>query len=221
MSRILFVEDDAALARGVVALLRAAGHAIDHVEHGTLALELLTDAAYDLMILDSGLPDVSGLEVLTQLRKKQNALPVLLLTARDGLNDRIAGLDLGADDYMLKPFEPSELAARIRALLRRGGSAGSSLLTSGELVCDQATGTVTIAGRAVELRRREWSLLVCLLSKSGKVVAKERLAEELFGLDEAVSPNALELYVARLRKKLQPDGPAIKTLRGLGYMIQP
>lgn len=202
-------------------LLKSAGHAVDHVDHGGLALDLLAGEPYSLIILDIGLPDMSGFEVLKQIKRRQDEAPVMLLTARDAVKDRVLGLDLGADDYILKPFEPSELAARIRVLLRRRSSASSSTLVAGALVCDQATGSVTINGRPVVLRRREWALLVCLLSKVGKVVAKERLAEEMFGLDEPVSPNALELYVARLRKKLQPDGPEIRTLRGLGYMIVP
>lgn len=219
MTRILFGEDDQALARGVVALLKSAGYSVDHVEEGQLVCEMAQQEPYALVILDIGLPDMSGFEVLKRLRAARVQTPILLLTARDALKDRIAGLDLGGDDYMLKPFEPAELEARVRALVRRAHGGGTSVLTSGALVCDQSSGTVTIDGRPIELRRREWALLVSLLSRAGKVVSKERLTSELFSYDEAVGPNALELYVARLRKKLQPDGPQIRTLRGLGYMI--
>ncbi len=221
MTRVLFGEDDRALARGVVALLKTAGYSVDHVEEGHLVLEMAQEEAYGLIILDIGLPDVSGFDVLRKLRSAGVDIPVLLLTARDALEDRVAGLNLGGDDYMLKPFEPAELEARVRALVRRRQGGSSSVITVGGLICDQATGTVTINGRPVKLRRREWALLVSLLTRTGKVVAKERLSSELFGHDEPVGPNAVELYIARLRKKLQPDGPAIRTLRGLGYMIDP
>ena len=221
MTRVVFGEDDRALARGVVALLKTAGYSVDHVEEGHLVLEMAQEEAYGLIILDIGLPDVSGFDVLRKLRSAGVDIPVLLLTARDALEDRVAGLNLGGDDYMLKPFEPAELEARVRALVRRRQGGSSSVITVGGLICDQATGTVTINGRPVKLRRREWALLVSLLTRTGKVVAKERLSSELFGHDEPVGPNAVELYIARLRKKLQPDGPAIRTLRGLGYMIDP
>ena len=221
MTRILIGEDDAALGRGIATLLKSAGYTVDHVEEGALVVSLASQEAYGLIILDIGLPDMSGFDVLRRLRRSGSTTPILVLTARDTLKDRIAGLDLGGDDYMLKPFEPSELEARVRALVRRGQGAASSSLKAGKLVCDSSTGTVTIAGRAIDLRRREWALLVALLSRAGRVVSKERLASELFSYDEPVGPNALELYVARLRKKLQPDGPNIRTLRGLGYMIDP
>lgn len=204
----------------MVALLRSAGYAVDHVEEGALVLEVASEEAYSLIILDIGLPDMSGFDVLKQLRREGVATPVLLLTARDAVKDRVAGLDLGGDDYMLKPFDPTELEARVRALVRRGHGAASPVISVGPLTCDPSTGTVTINGRAIDLRRREWALLQCLVSRPGKVVSRERLVSELFSHDEPVGPNALELYVARLRKKLQPDGPAIRTLRGLGYMIE-
>lgn len=184
-----------------------------------MVLEVAAEEAYGLIILDIGLPDMSGFDVLKQLRRAGLQTPVLLLTARDAVKDRVAGLDLGGDDYMLKPFDPTELEARVRALVRRSHGAGSPLLSAGGLVCDPSTGTVTINDRPIELRRRERALLQCLLARPGKVVSRERLSSELFGHDEPVGPNALELYVARLRKKLQPDGPTIRTLRGLGYMI--
>lgn len=221
MARILFVEDDQPLARGVVALLRDGGHAVDHVESGAEALVLHGQEPYGLVILDIGLPDISGFEVLKSLRAAGSKVPVLVLTARDALQDRVTGLDMGADDYLLKPFEPPELEARARALVRRNQGDPSPLISVGALTFDRSSGEVKIGGRVLELRRRELAVLTSLTSRPGKVVSKERLAAEVFSYDDEVAPNALELYVARLRKKLLPDGPAIRTLRGIGYVIDP
>jgi two-component system response regulator TctD len=220
LSRILFVEDDEALARGVVALLRDGGSAVDHVATGASALEVEPLEPYGLIILDVGLPDISGFEVLKVLRRRGSRTPVLMLTARDALQDRVQGLDLGADDYLLKPFEPAELEARVRALVRRSQGDPSPLLTVGALTLDRSSGEVRLAGVLLDLRRRELAVLTSLVTRAGKVVPKERLAAEVFAYDDDVAPNALELYVGRLRKKLAPDGPQIRTLRGLGYVIE-
>lgn len=219
MARILLVEDDPSLARGLAATLGAAGHAIDIAADGEAAWQMAADEPYALVTLDLGLPEMSGLDVLRRIRAAGNKVPVLILTARDALEDRLIGLDSGADDYMLKPFEPSELEARIRALLRRARGDADAILTIGALTIDSARGIVAIAGRVVELRRREWAVLERLAARVGKVVDKERLSAEVFGYDEAVAPNAIELYVARLRRKLEPDGPRIRTIRGLGYVL--
>jgi two-component system response regulator TctD len=219
MSRILIVEDDRALARGLAALLRAQGHAVDAIESGKLALRLASEESYAVIILDLGLPDLSGFDVLRGLRRGGLSTPVLVLTARDSIEDRVRGLDEGGDDYLLKPFEPSELLARVRALVRRGGSELGPSFSVGNLVCYPGSCNVEVAGRQIELRRREWAVLYGLASRAGKVVPKERLANEVFGFDDPVGPNALEVYVARLRKKLQPEGPAIRNLRGLGYIM--
>jgi two-component system response regulator TctD len=221
VTRILFVEDDEPLARGVVALLRDGGLAIDHVTQGAAALDLEPLEPYALVILDIGLPDVSGFEVLKSLRRRGSKTPILILTARDALQDRVTGLDLGADDYLLKPFEPAELEARVRALIRRSHGDPRPLITAGALSLDRSTGEVRVAGRLVDLRRREMAVLGSLLAHAGQVVPKERLAAEVFAYDDLVAPNALELYIARLRKKLQPEGPQIRTLRGLGYILDP
>jgi two-component system response regulator TctD len=221
VARILFVEDDEPLARGVAALLREGGLAIDHVTHGAAALDLEPLEPYALVILDIGLPDVSGFEVLKSLRRRGSKTPILILTARDALQDRVTGLDLGADDYLLKPFEPAELEARVRALIRRSHGDPRPLITAGALSLDRSTGEVRVAGRVVDLRRREMAVLSSLLAHAGQVVPKERLAAEVFAYDDLVAPNALELYIARLRKKLQPQGPQIRTLRGLGYILDP
>lgn len=218
--RLLLVEDDAALVRGLLTLLRSGGYAVDHVATGGDALAVVEAEPYNLIILDIGLPDLSGFEVLRSLRRRGLRTPVLLLTARDALQDRIAGLDLGGDDYMLKPFEPTELEARVRALVRRSLGESSPILTAGRLVFDASTGLVTVESEPVDLRLRERAVLHGLLTRIGRVVPKELLAGEVFGYDDPVGPNALEVYVGRLRKKLHPNGPRIRTVRGLGYMIE-
>jgi two-component system response regulator TctD len=219
VARILLVEDDPSLARGLSATLRASGYATDIASDGASAWQMASDEPYALITLDLGLPEMSGLEVLRKIRAAGNKVPVLILTARDALEDRLVGLDSGADDYMLKPFEPSELEARIRALLRRARGDAEAVMTIGRLTIDSARGAVAIEGRAIELRRREWAVLERLAARVGKVVDKDRLSAEVFGYDEAVAPNAIEVYVARLRRKLEPDGPRIRTIRGLGYVL--
>jgi DNA-binding response OmpR family regulator len=218
--RVLVVEDDAALARGLVAALKFAGLAVDHESDGAQTARLAISEPYSLIVLDLGLPGLSGFEVLRRIRAAGCAVPVMILTARDAVADRVRGLDLGADDYLLKPFAPAEFEARVRALIRRGQGAPNPVLRCGALALDRATGMVTLAGEPVPLRRRELAVLTALMARAGKVVPKERLSAEIFGFDDAVAPNALELYVARLRKKLQPGGPEIRTVRGLGYLLE-
>lgn len=219
MARILLVEDDPALSRGLVATLKGAGYVVDAAFDGESALEMALDEPYALISLDIGLPDISGLEVLRRLRQRGNKVPVLILTARDAVEDRVQGLDLGADDYLLKPFDPSELGARIRALLRRMQGEATSSIKVGSLVFDAARGVASVGDRQLELRRREWVVLERLIARAGKVISKERLTSEVFGFDDPVAPNAIEVYVARLRRKLEPDGPTIRTMRGLGYIL--
>ena len=175
MARILVVEDDAALARGVIALLKAAGHAADVAEDGETALMLAASEPYGLLILDIGLPDMSGFEVLKRLRARACKSPVLVLTARDQVSDRVSGLDLGADDYLLKPFDGDELAARVRALLRRTHGDPSPLVTIGALILDRSRATAEIAGRPLDLRRREWAVLDRLAARCGEIVQKSSL----------------------------------------------
>ena len=219
MARILLVEDDPALSRGIIALLKAAGHAADTAKDGETALFLAEAEPCSLVILDIGLPDMSGFDVLKKLRARACKTPVLILSARDHVTDRVKGLDLGADDYLLKPFDASELGARVRALLRRDHGDPCPVLIIGNLTIDRSRATAEICGRPLQLRRREWAVLDRLTAKVGDVVSKEKLMAEVFSYDDAVAPNAVEVYVARLRRKLEPDGPSIKTMRGLGYML--
>ncbi|MEN3355408.1 MAG: two-component system, OmpR family, response regulator TctD [Betaproteobacteria bacterium] len=217
--RILIVEDDPVLADGLTRSLRHADYAVDCLNNGGEADHVLAAQSYDLVILDLGLPGLDGFEVLRRLRRRGAAFPVLVLTARDALPDRVKGLDLGADDYMIKPFDLPELEARVRALIRRGTSGGGSVLTHGSLMLDTAGRRATLAGEALDLSARELGVLEVLMMRSGRVVNKEQLAEQLYGWDEEVGPNAIEVYVHRLRRKLEPAGVSIRTIRGLGYLL--
>ncbi len=218
--RILIVEDDPVIADGLTRSLRGADYAVDCVNSGAEADHVLAAQPYDLVILDIGLPGLDGLEVLRRLRRRGAAVPVLMLTARDSLTDRVKGLDIGADDYMVKPFDLRELEARARALIRRGQSGGASALTHGALVVDTAGRRATLAGENLELSARELGVLEVLMMRTGRVVNKEQLAEQLYGWDEEVGPNAIEVYVHRLRRKLEPAGVNIRTIRGLGYLLE-
>ena len=221
MARILLVEDDPSLARGLSALLKAAGFSVDLAEDGEIALELALSEPYALITLDIGLPELDGFQVLKRLRARQLKTPVLILTARDAVDDRVTGLDLGADDYLLKPFEPSELEARIRALLRRSQGQATPVISVGNLTVDHSRAMASVDGREINLRPREWAVLDRLIASAGKVVSKRRLTSEVFGFDDPVAPNAIEVYIGRLRRKLEPNGPQIRTIRGLGYMLVP
>jgi two-component system response regulator TctD len=219
VARILLVEDDVALARGLSATLKAGGYTVDVAADGGSALQMAADEPYALVTLDVGLPDMSGFDVLKRMRSRGSRVPVIMLTARDQLLDRVTGLDLGADDYLVKPFEPEELAARLRALLRRPNVDPSPIITIGKLEVDRSRCVASVNGEPIELRRREWVLLERLVVRVGKVVSKERLSAEVFGYDDMVAPNAIEVYIARLRRKLGPEGPPIRTMRGLGYVM--
>ena len=218
--KILIVEDDPVLADGLTRSLRHADYAVDCVNNGNEADHVLAAQSYDLVILDLGLPGVDGFEVLRRLRRRGSAMPVLVLTARDALDDRVKGLDLGADDYMTKPFDLPELEARARSLIRRGQSGGASILTHGTLVLDTAGRRATLGGEPLDLSARELGVLEVLMMRSGRVVNKEQLADQLYGWDEEVGPNAIEVYVHRLRRKLEPAGVRIRTIRGLGYLLE-
>jgi two-component system, OmpR family, response regulator len=219
MARVLVVEDDPAIARGIAALLKSAGHAVEWASDGETALRFFDAEPLGLLVVDIGLPGISGFQLIAKLRAQGCKTPILVLTARDQVADRVRGLDLGADDYLLKPFNASELGARVRALLRREHGDPNPTLTVGALVVDRVRATAEVGGRALHLRPREWAVLACLSAHAGEVVPKKALLAEVFTYDDEVAPNALEVHVARLRRQLEPDGPAIKTMRGLGYML--
>ncbi|WBY00095.1 response regulator transcription factor [Ramlibacter tataouinensis] len=219
--RILIAEDDQVLADGLLRTLRASGAAADHVDNGREAdAALLTNNEFDLLILDLGLPRLHGLEVLRKLRARGSSIPVLILTAADSVEERVRGLDLGADDYMAKPFSLQELEARVRALTRRGMGAASSTIRHGPLVYDQAGRVATIDGKLVELSARELGLLEVLLQRAGRLVSKDQLVERLCEWGEEVSNNAIEVYIHRLRKKIEKGPIRIATVRGLGYCLE-
>ena len=218
--RILIAEDDHVLADGLQRSLRHAGYAVDQVGSGTEADAALSSHEFDLVILDLGLPKMHGLEVLRKLRARGAAVPVLILTAADSVEQRVKGLDVGADDYMAKPFSLQELEARVRALTRRGMGATSSTIKHGPLVYDQAGRVATIDGKMVELSARELGLLEVLLQRAGRLVSKDQLVERLCEWGEEVSNNAIEVYIHRLRKKIEKGPIRIATVRGLGYCLE-
>ena len=219
--RILIAEDDQVLADGLLRSLRSSGAVVDHVASGSEAdAALMANNEFDLLILDLGLPKMHGLEVLKKLRARGSAIPVLILTAAEGVDERVQGLDLGADDYMAKPFALSELEARVRALTRRGAGMSSSMIQHGPLVYDQAGRVATLDGRMVELSARELGLLEVLLQRTGRLVSKDQLVERLCEWGEEVSTNAIEVYIHRLRKKIEKGPIRISTVRGLGYCLE-
>lgn len=218
--RILIVEDHLALGRTVVDAFCAKGHAVDWVQTGEDADAALMVQPYDLVILDLGLPDMDGIDLLRSLRQRKSRVPVLILTARDSLHDRVEGLNRGADDYLVKPFDLEELEARAAALIRRGVGGSSSVLTLGRLSVDTLGRIVRLDGEVLELPRRELCLLELLILRAGQVVAKQAILEELFSMDEEPNINVVELYIHRLRKKLEPAQIHIRTIRGLGYLLE-
>ena len=218
--RILLAEDDPVIADGICRALRRGGCAVDHVADGMEADAALAGQGYDLLILDLGLPKMHGLEVLKKLRARGQTLPVLILTAADSVEERVKGLDYGADDYMAKPFSLQELEARVRALTRRGMGAASATIKHGPLEYDQTGRVASIDGKMVDLSARELGLLEVLLQRSGRLVSKEQLVERLCEWGEEVSNNAIEVYIHRLRKKIEKGPIRIATVRGLGYCLE-
>jgi two-component system, OmpR family, response regulator len=215
--RLLLVEDDAMLGEAVRRALTQQGHAVDWVRDGAAADLALAGEPYDVVLLDLGLPRKRGLDVLRDLRRRGQRVPVLILTAQDAVPDRVAGLDAGADDYLVKPFDLDELAARIRAVQRRGSGRAEPVLEHGPLTLDPATHEVFLHGAPVSLSPREFALLQALLEHPGRPLSRARLEERLYGWDEQVESNAVEVHVHGLRRKLGPEW--IKTLRGVGYMV--
>ena len=215
--RILLVEDDRPLGEGIRTALKPEGYTVDWLQDGASALHALSHESFDLAILDLGLPRLDGLEVLKRLRAAANAVPVLVLTARDATTDRIAGLDAGADDYLVKPFDVDELKARLRALLRRRFNRPEPTLEYRGIVLDPANQQVSYQGTPVPLPRKEFALLHELLAQPGRVMTRDRLQQALYGWEVEVESNALEVHIHHLRKKFFPE--LIRTVRGVGYLV--
>jgi DNA-binding response OmpR family regulator len=225
--RILLVEDDVMVASGIKLGLTDAGYAVDWVGSAERALEVTRAESFDLAVVDIGLPAMDGLALTQQLRRNGHTMPVLILTARDALQDRVQGLDIGADDYMVKPFELPELLARLRALLRRSQAATTAILTFGPLELDTALRQASVRNAAnptsaqvLELGPREWTVLEYMLFQAPKPVNKDKLLQALTGWDREITPNAVEVYMSRLRSKLEPHGIALRAIRGFGYRLE-
>lgn len=218
--RLLVIEDNDRLAETLTSLLRGEGHAVDLVTNGEDADATLAAEAFDLVILDLGLPGMDGLDVLRRLRDRRAETAVLILTSRGALDDRVKGLNLGADDYLTKPFEVEEFEARVRALLRRRARAAGSPLSVGELIFDVSARTASLQGAALDLPKRELDLLEALMVRAGRVASKPELVEAISAFDGSVSESAIELYISRLRRKLEPKGLRIRALRGIGYILE-
>ena len=218
--RILLVEDDPSIAEGIRASLRQGGHAVDHVADGSQADAALRDHGYDLLVLDLGLPGLDGSEVLQRLRRRGKGLPVLVVTARDGLAERIRVLDLGADDYLVKPFALSEFEARVRALLRRASSQGKPELQLGRLRLDLPGHRAWVDRRPLELTAREFGLLEALALRADRVTSRAQLIEALCDWDQELTDNGLDIAIHRLRRKLDGSGTGVRTIRGLGYLLE-
>ena len=214
---VLVVEDDALLADGLTRVLKRSGHAVDQVRTGLQADNSLRITSYELVVLDVGLPGIDGFEVLRRLRSRRSKANVLMLTARDGVEDRVHGLDLGADDYLTKPFSVTEFEARVRALSRRPTLAAASIAVRG-LSVDVEAKRVRVNDVPIDLTVREWALLELFLARPGRVLSKEQIAQQLASYEDTLTVNAIEVYVSRLRSKVEASGVRIRTVRGFGYM---
>jgi two-component system OmpR family response regulator len=218
--RVLIVEDDKALADGLRRTLQRSGYAVDHAGTGELALRACTEEHYDLIVLDISLPGIDGFEVLLQLRKTRQTGSILILTAHDTEPDRVRGLDLGADDYVAKPFSLPEFEARVRALIRRSQAVRTPTLRFGKLTIDSTARRAHIGNEDIDLTRREWGVLEYLLTRAGQVISKEQMLQSLCSWDDTLTHNAIEVYISRLRTKLQKADIKIRTVRGFGYMVE-
>jgi two-component system response regulator QseB len=216
--RLLLVEDDEMLGKAVKAGLRQGGYTVDWVSDGESAMSALANDSFDVVVLDIGLPDMSGINVLQKIRKQQNDVPVMILTAYDTVSDRVAGLDQGADDYMTKPFDLDEMLARLRAITRRKSGRSESQIQIGELCLDTATHRLTVSGKEEALTNKEFQLLEYLMSNVDKVVQRDRLEAILYGWEGTVESNSLEVYIHNLRKKI--GAKYITTIRGAGYRME-
>ncbi|PRD44935.1 DNA-binding response regulator [Phyllobacterium phragmitis] len=217
--RILLVEDTQDVGEAISRRFETVGHTVDWETDGQAASDILDFTDYDLVILDVMLPGLNGFEILRRLRQAKKSIPVLVLTARSEIEDRVGALDLGADDYLVKPFDFRELEARARVLLRRSTGEATNLIECGDIVLDRSSRSVRVGKREVQLKRREMTLLEILATRPGRVFSKDELLDQLFGFDEPAGHNAIELYVGRLRKKLEGSRARIVTVRGLGYQL--
>lgn len=215
--RILIVEDDQMIGNGLQKALRADGYAVDWSQNGPDGAEALRAQDYDLVLLDLGLPGMSGIELLQKLRTEKKDTPVLIVSARDTVQDRVAGLDSGADDYLIKPFSLEELEARVRSLLRRREGRRSAVLSAGDITLDTASKTLTYRGKSDILSAKEFAIMNLLMIKPGTILSRSQLEESLYGWNEEIGSNAVEVYVHQLRKKFDKD--LIRNVRGLGYMV--
>jgi len=217
---ILLVEDDAVLSNGLSNALQQSGYTLSTSNTGSHALQLLEIEIFDLIILDLGLPDMDGIEILRRVRRKKLTLPVLILTARDEVNDRIEGITQGADDYLTKPFDLGELEARIHALIRRCYAGFSEKIHAGQLSLNTQNHEITANGQTINLSAREIALLEILILQAGKVVCKDHISQRLASAGDALADNAIEVAIHRLRKRLEPHQAVIRTVRGLGYLLE-
>ncbi|HFE47804.1 MAG TPA: response regulator transcription factor [Chromatiaceae bacterium] len=216
--RLLLVEDDPLLGDGIQTGLRQDGYTVDWIQNGLEADQAVRIGNFDLIIMDLNLPGLPGLEVLQRLRARGNSTPVLILTARDATSDRVAGLDAGADDYLVKPFDFPELNARLRALLRRSSGRATPIMCNGPLCIDPAAHVVTLDKRPIPLPQREFAILEALLNNAGRVMSRSHIEESIYGWDTEVGSNAIEVHIHHLRKKLGSEW--IRTVRGVGYMME-
>ncbi len=218
--RLLVIEDDEVLNGAITHRIKKLGHGVDLATDGKLATQLLAQQAYDLILLDLNLPDANGASLLESLRAAKSSTPVLVVTAKDQVEDRIKLLDLGADDYMTKPFDFGELEARIRALLRRSNGQAQDAIEFGDLHLNLRTCLLSVKGEEIELKQREFRLLEIFMNHPKQVHSKESLMDHIYGVDEAPGPNVIEIYVTRLRKHLAKGQVQIRTIRGLGYLLE-
>lgn len=217
--RIILVEDNLSLAKGIENALKDQGHAVDHLDDGAAADTFLKQHSADVAIIDINLPRLSGIEIIRRIRARGDTIPVLILTARGKTSERVEGLDAGADDYLVKPFDMEELVARLRALSRRRPQVAPIRETVGDLVYDREQRVVLLNGQNLELPRRELALFELLLEHRGRLIEKDRIADALYGTGAPVETNAVELLISRLRRKIDASGVSIRTARGLGYML--
>jgi two-component system OmpR family response regulator len=218
--RILIAEDDVALTEALRFSLTQAGYAVDQVANGGAADEALKCGDFSLLILDLGLPKLDGFEVLRRLRKRNATLPVLILSGRERPEEKVTGLDLGADDYLVKPFSVNELQARVRALLRRGTGVAAPTLKYGDLSFDTVGRVASVSGKPLQLSLHESGVLEVLLRRFGRIVSKEQLVEQLYSYDKEVTHNAIEVYVHRLRRKIEGSGLGVRTIYARGYLLE-